>query len=186
MDSEELIIIKSIQNGRSQEFGWLYDAYIAKIYNFIYYRTYHKQTAEDLTSLTFTKAYVNIQSFSPQLGAFSAWIHRIARNNVIDYYRTVKPTSDITNAFDLSSSDNVERGVDTLLKLEKVKQYLDTLPSEHKDLVIMRVWDELNYKEIAQILNKSEASLKVSFSRIVAKMHKEMAIMAAIIFLILR
>lgn len=182
MESEELIV-KRCQQGQPHEFGQLYDAYIAKIYNFIYYRTHHRQTAEDLTSLTFTKAFVNIHSFSPEYGTFSAWLHRIARNNVIDHYRTFKPMDDITNAFDLSSKDDIERDVDTLLKIEKIKEYLQTLPSEHKDLVIMRVWDQLSYKEISEILGKSEASLKVSFSRIMAKMHNEMAIVILLLIL---
>jgi RNA polymerase sigma-70 factor (ECF subfamily) len=181
----EPIIIQNCQKGDLQAFGVLYDAYVRKIYNFIYFRTHHKETAEDLTQITFTKAMVNIKSFNPDVGTFSAWVHRIARNNVIDHYRTHKSTSDIQDAFDLSGKDNVERDVDTVMKLEKVKEYLSGLPSDKRDIVIMRVWDNLSYREISEIVGKSEAACKVSFSRVMHKMQQDSAFAVAIILIFL-
>ncbi|MBI3952529.1 MAG: RNA polymerase sigma factor [Candidatus Doudnabacteria bacterium] len=183
MEQQELSAIASCQQGQLHAFSILYDAYVKRIYNFIYYRTHHKETAEDLTSLTFTKALTNIQSFDPSVGAFSSWIHRIARNSVIDHYRTNKSTKDIFDAFDLASNSNVERDVDTAMKLEKVNGYLALLPKEQRELVIMRVWDSLSYREIGEIMGKSEASCKVSFSRIMHKLQAE-AIFALIMLII--
>lgn len=181
----ELIVIQSCQQGDLQAFSVLYDAYVGKIYNFIYFRTHHKETAEDLTQITFTKAIANIKSFNADVGTFSAWIHRIARNNVIDHYRTFKFTSDILDAFDLSTNQNIERDVDTVMKLEKVKDYLSKLSSDQRDIVIMRVWDNLSYREISQIIGKSEAACKVSFSRIMHKMQQDSAFAAALILIFL-
>ncbi|MBI4363758.1 MAG: sigma-70 family RNA polymerase sigma factor [Candidatus Doudnabacteria bacterium] len=172
MENENLAI-QSCQRGDLQAFGILYDSYVLKIYNFIYYRTHHKETAEDLTSVTFTKALSNINSFNFDAGTFSAWLHRIARNTVIDHYRTFKSTTDILDGFDLAGHANVERDVDTAMKLEKVQDYLSQLPSQQRDIVIMRVWDNLSYREIGAILGKSEASCKVSFSRIMHKLQQE-------------
>ena len=166
-------LVERVQKGDPVAFGALYDEYVKKIYDFIYFRTYHKETAEDLTSITFTKAYQKIGSFSGSKGNFGSWLYRIARNTVIDHYRTHKSTSDILEAYDLSDRTNIEIDFDVQDKLRKVQQYLSGLNPEQRELVIMRVWDGLSYKEISEIMGKSEDALKVSFSRIMAKMKKE-------------
>ena len=82
-------ILREYQAGNLEHFGEIYDVYIKKIYNFIYYKTHHKETAEDLTSETFRKALSNIKSFDTHR-AFSSWLYRIAQNTVIDHYRTYR------------------------------------------------------------------------------------------------
>jgi RNA polymerase sigma factor (sigma-70 family) len=171
MQSEQQLIQKFI-SGDQLAFGELYDLYVEKIYNFIYYRTLHKETAEDLTSLVFTKVLENIDSFNAEKGRFSTWLYQIARNTVIDHYRAFKPSEDIENAFDLASNSNVERDADVRLSLEKVEKYLKELPKEAREIIIMRVWDGLSYKEISAITGKSEASLKMLFSRSVTKLQQ--------------
>ena len=172
--TEQEAIIK-IRNGDQESFAVLYDLYIQKIYRFIYYRTHHKQTAEDLTSLVFTKAYSKFESFDPK-ASFATWMYRIARNTVIDHYRTNKGVVDIEEAFNLESQDNIEADYEVKEKLTKARRYLDSLPEEQRDLIIMRLWDGLGYDEIAQITGKKEASLRVAFSRAVSKMQKEIVL----------
>ncbi|MBI4054176.1 MAG: RNA polymerase sigma factor [Candidatus Doudnabacteria bacterium] len=163
--------VQECQNGNLSAFGDLYDAYIRKIYAFVYYRTHHKQTAEDLTSRVFIKALENISSYSSAKGTFSTWLYRIARNQVIDHYRTVRTSADIADAFDLAGKDNVERDLDVKIELEKVSRLLSELTPEQRDLVIMRVWDGLSYREISHVLGKSEDALKMSFSRVIGKLR---------------
>jgi RNA polymerase sigma-70 factor, ECF subfamily len=165
--------VSDAQKGDLASFGIVYDHFIQKIYDYIYYRTRHKQIAEDLASLTFTKALNNINDYSPNKGELSAWLYRIARNSLIDYYRTSRSTSDINDAFELGTESNFASDLDSQAKLDEVKAYLNQLPKEHRDLVVMRVWDNLSYAEIAQITGKSEASLKMSVSRILTKLRSE-------------
>ncbi|GAC1413566.1 MAG: sigma-70 family RNA polymerase sigma factor [Candidatus Doudnabacteria bacterium] len=166
-----------------QSFNELYDLYITKIYNFIYYRTHHKQTSEDLTSKTFIKAWENLHQFDEEKAKFSSWLYSIARNNVIDHYRREKSHWDLDLILDLSSGENVEDNTALKLQLEKVKEYLKELPDEQRDIVIMRAWDDLSYKEIAEILNKSEASCKMSFYRTLEKIQQHFPIAAAAMLL---
>lgn len=184
MDNEQDIIILC-QQGDLERFGWLYDKYIKKIYDFIYFKTTHKETAEDLTSLTFFKALENIKTFDTNKGAFSAWLYQIARNTVIDFYRTKKENVDIDDIWDLAGNENVERDIDTKAKLQAVEKYLAKLKSEQREIIIMRVWSELTYAEIAEVLGKSEASCKMSFSRAIAVLRKEMPLELLISFLLL-
>src|SRR3990167_9293693 len=79
MEDESSYVTKC-QAGDTVAFGVLYDYYIDKIYRFVYYKTFVKEVAEDITSDVFHKALVKINSFDSSKGVFSAWLYRIARN----------------------------------------------------------------------------------------------------------
>ncbi len=155
-------------------FGKLYDEYIKKIFNFIYYKTHHKETAEDLTSETFIKALNNLDSFNENKGSFSTWIYQIARNTVIDFYRTQKHYVNIDDIWDLSKEEDILRDLDTVKKLEDIKEYLKTLKNEQREIVILRVWEGMSYKEISEAMGKSEASCKMAFSRTIKILREQM------------
>src|SRR5207244_578193 len=120
----------------TQSFAVLYDAYVNKIYDYIFYRTGHKELSEDLTSAAFIKAVQKIKSFDSGKGSFSAWIYRIARNTLFDHYRTRKESENIENAFDLKSKDNIEKEFEAQERLKEVLDYLKNLSAEQRDIVI--------------------------------------------------
>ena len=153
------------------QFGQLYDQHVRKIYNYIYYRVHHKETAEDLTGTTFMKALENFQSFNPDKGNFSMWIYRIAKNTLIDHYRSLKTNLNIDDIWDVSSNTEIPKDIDTQMQLEKIQKYLRTLKPVQRDIIIMRLWDGLSYSEIADILGKTEASCKMTFSRAIAEIR---------------
>lgn len=175
-------IIKKCQTGDNKDFVYIYDSYINKIYKFIYYKTNHTETAEDLTSKVFFKALKNISKFDPETN-FNSWIYRIARNIVIDYYRLKKEESNIDDFYDLDDGEDIEIDFDNKRKIEEVKKYLSNLKTEQREIIILRVWEGLSYKEIAEITGKSEESLKMMFSRVIKKLRKELPF--ALIILIL-
>ncbi len=186
MANSEQGIIQSCQNGNLEDFSQLYDKYIKMIYNFVYFRTHHKETAEDLTSLAFTKTLEKINSFNYKKGTFSSWLYRIARNTVIDHYRTQKMETNIDDIWDLGSNDDLPRDIETKEKLKKVQEYLNKLQPEQRDLIIMRVWDGLSYKEISEITKKSEAGLKMMFSRAMTKLRKDQALALILLLLLFK
>jgi len=174
METSEQKIIKRCQEKDLTEFGKLYDRYIKKIYDFVYYKTHHKETAEDLVSQIFVKALENINNYNINKGSFSSWLYRIARNRVIDHYRTKKNELDICDVWDLQAEETIERDIDTKQQLEKVQQYLKKLKAEQRDIILLRVWQGLSYQEIAEITEKSQASCKMMFCRTIAKLRQEM------------
>ncbi|MDP3899821.1 MAG: RNA polymerase sigma factor [bacterium] len=182
MESDELQIVSACQKGNIEQFGKLYDRYIRKIYDFIYYKTSHQQTAEDLTSIVFMKALEKIRTFDKHTN-FSAWLYRIARNTVIDHYRTQKFGVNIDDVWDLSSNDNLDINFDSREKLKEVKKYLGNLKSEQRDVIIMRVWQEMSYSEISAVIGKSESSCKMTFSRAIRELRQEMPLALFIMFI---
>jgi RNA polymerase sigma-70 factor (ECF subfamily) len=182
MDNESQII-ESIKNGNLNDFSLLYDAYLDKIYRYIFFKTRQKETAEDITSDVFIKALSKIRTFDSSKASFSVWIYRIARNSVIDHYRSRKETVNIEDAWDLASDDNVEKDVQTNLSLKQVEEYIKKLKPEQRDLVVLRVWQDLSYKEISEIMGKDENNLRVSFGRIVSTMKKELGVGALLLLI---
>jgi RNA polymerase sigma-70 factor (ECF subfamily) len=149
----------------------LYEEYLPKIYRYVYYRVHHKQTAEDLTSTVFLKAASNFDKFKAG-SLFGPWIYQIARNTLIDYSRTKKVTWDLDEAMGVASSEDLLLKTDITLKVQVVKETLNQLNPLAKEVVMMRVWDELSHKEIAQILGISEDNSKVLFSRAAMNLKK--------------
>ena len=172
--SQTNALLAEFQGGNKEAFGKLYELYIRPIYNFVYYKTHHRETAEDITSQVFMKAYRAATSFEPEKGTFQAWLYQIARHAVIDHYRAARPTKDIEDVWDLSGKENIVRDTDNKILLEKVEKYLREFSPEQRDIIILRVWQELSYAEIAEVVGKSEASCKMSFSRSMKKLHEAM------------
>lgn len=170
------------KNGEIDDFGIIYDKYVRRIYDFIYFKTHHKETAEDLCSKTFMKCLENIKNYDSLRGTLSSWIYRIATNTVIDHYRTQKITYDINDAWDVASSEDILMDVENKDKFKEVEKFLKTLKAEQRDIVMLRIWSGLSYKEIAEISNKSEDNCKMIFSRAIGKIRKEVLIAFLIMF----
>ena len=188
-NEEDGKLVRACQAGNAEAFGRLYDGHVRKIYDFIYYRTHHRETAEDLTGDVFMKAFAALPGFDAEKGSFSSWIYRIARNRVIDHYRTIKHADDIADVWDvLRSGEDVNRDAETRELLRAAEKLVAQLPPVQRDVVIMRAWDQLSYVEIAEILGKSEAACKMSFSRAVASLRPQapLALLLAILLTPLR
>lgn len=184
MENDDKALLGQYRAGDREAFGRLYDRYIGKIYRFVYYKTHHRETAEDLVSRIFTKALEKIGGFDADKGTFQAWLYAIARNTVIDHYRTSRGETGIEDVWDLTGNEDAERDMDAKMKLEKVGQYLARLKSAHRDILIMRLWQGLSHAEIAAALDTSEASVKMTYSRAVNKLRREMPLDIFLLFLL--
>jgi len=167
-------LILRCQQGDAEAFGGIYDLYVRKIHDFIYYKVHHRETAQDLTSDTFMKALGGLDRFDAGKGSISSWLYRIARNTVIDHYRTKKEYAAIDDAWDIPAGGGVEADIDALARIDRVRQQLRVLPPDQRDIVIMRVWQELSYREIAEIVGKSEDNCKMIFCRAAKKLRETM------------
>ncbi len=167
-----------------QNFAELYDQHVAEVYKFIYFKVLHKETAEDLTSTTFLKALESFSKFDGKKAKFKTWVFRIARNTVIDHYRTAKQVSNIEDAWGLSNDEDVVQDLKIAEKYQKVRDYMEMLTAEQREIVLLRVWQGYKFQEIAEIVDKSEGACKVMFKRVIDKMQADFAQLVVLLMLI--
>lgn len=160
----ELQLVKRAIKGDSSAFGSLYDAYQPKIYRFILIKVSHREEAEDLTHQVFLSAWQNMKSYKSLGFPFSSWLYQIARNKVIDYYRTSKQTVDLEEADEIyfsTTHEEVNLTVDMSLQMEDVMAAIRQLKQVYQDVIIMRFVEELSPKEVAKALGKTEGAVKL-------------------------
>lgn len=179
-------IIDRCQQGQTHDFAQLYDSYFTAIYRFIYYKTMHQQTAEDLTSQTFLKALDKIKSFNEQQGSFSSWLYQIARHNVIDHYRkqATATTASLETIWDVDDRSDLSQEVDDRLALNKVKKYLQNLNSQQRQILIMRLWDNLDYQQISELTGQTPANCRQLVCRGLQKIQENVMMTVGLIIII--
>jgi RNA polymerase sigma-70 factor (ECF subfamily) len=173
-------------NAENNSFAEVYDAHAEEIYDFLYYKTFDRYAAEDLTSTTFMKALEHFPRFQKEQGAsVKSWLYRIARNCAIDYYRTQKKDLHIDESWDIATKGSLSEETETKIALEKILTELQKLPEQDRELLILRLWQGLSFKEISVIMEKSEASLKMASSRALQKLKKSLPLLSLILFSLL-
>lgn len=174
MNEEELIY--KAQQGDGEAYGALYDLHFTKIYRFIFLKVRQKHDAEDLSHQVFLSAWKNIGNFSFQGFPFSSWLYRIARNAVIDFYRTSKDHVDIEVVSEdkLGFSEDLEKGLETALAIEEVASVLQELTEDEQNVIIMKFVNELSNKEIAEALKKTEGAIRVIQHRALKQLRERL------------
>ncbi len=179
MDSHEYARIAACQSGRLEEFDPLYLAHVDSIYRYLLRRTLSTSVAEDLTSTVFLKALEGIRSFDPTKGELRTWLYRIARNTLIDHYRSfARKTIDIESVWDMPSDEVASLHAEQSIDAASLHKALATLRPEQKEIVMLRIWEGLSYKEIAEITGKTEGNAKMIFSRTIAELKTKMPALA--------
>ncbi len=158
----EAELVQRAVSGDSEAFATLYDRYIEAIYRFVFFRVSEEQTAEDLTSHIFLKAWDNLSSYQFRGLPFRAWLFRIARNSVIDYYRTFKETTPLEpNAVtepDLAAE--VDSKVERQLQAEEIRLALRQLTEDQRQVLTLRFIEGLSTGEVAKILGKRQGAIR--------------------------
>ncbi|TAF76347.1 MAG: sigma-70 family RNA polymerase sigma factor [Bacteroidetes bacterium] len=153
-------------------FEVLYERYFSKIYLFIYHKINEKETSADITANVFLKAIENIQNYKPQGLPFSAWLYRIATNEVFQFFKKSK-----NQRFILIDEHFIDTMIEEskLLELEEIYTQLEklitTLDYEEVDLIELRFKEKKSFKEIAFIKNKSETACRTQIWRILEKLR---------------
>lgn len=166
-------------------FGRLYDAYFDRIFNYVLYRTGNVQQAEDITAQTFFNAMKNLWKFRYRGISISAWLYRIATNEVNGYYRKQKRRffTDISSHTEelpdeMNQPDKELEEAEEALNAKKMFHILHQCIQEMKPIeqtiVTLRFFNRKSFSEIAEILGKREATLRVRNSRILKKLKTQL------------
>ena len=157
------ILVASYINGNERSLETLIGRHKQKIYSFIYSKVLDRETAEDIFQNAFIKIINTLKAGRyNEEGKFVSWAMRIAHNLVMDHFRKTsrKPLFKNTDSFDIfsvisDSSLNIEK---QLIKEQihfDVRKVVDELPSEQKEVLIMRIYKDMSFKEIAENTNTS-------------------------------
>lgn len=166
-------LVKKAKSGDSEAFGLIYDHYLDRIYRFIFLKVSNKEEAEDLSQQVFMKAWEAMVRFEDEGLPFASWLYRIARNLVIDFYRTRKSVVSLEeNILDelMSDQEDIEESVIRSQSQERIMEALKQLSDEQKDVIILRFVDDLSYREIARITQKNQAALRILHHRALKKL----------------
>ncbi len=160
----------------SEAFGQLYERYVDKIYSYIYYRTSNNHDAEDLTARVFFRAMQHIGDYEDQGLPFSAWLYRIARNLLANWYRdqSKRQMTSLESIAQLHVVENPELatqlGEDRQALLEAVRR----LPPDRQELLILKYVEHLSNAEIGQILGRSEGAVKSLYHRTLISLRDDL------------
>ena len=160
--ANERQLVLQAQDGNSEAFGQLYDAYMERIYRFVYFRVEDQQTAEDITSQVFLKAWSNLDRFQFSRTPYLAWLYTIAHNAVIDHYRTRKVTTALDDV-QLSQPDHselVEHEIDLTVEMKSVKTALQALTDDQQKVLTLKFIEGMSNNEIARHLGKREGAIR--------------------------
>ncbi|MBI2515030.1 sigma-70 family RNA polymerase sigma factor [Candidatus Wolfebacteria bacterium] len=175
LDGEKNLIKHAIK-GEAQAFGLLYDHYQPQIYRFIYLKVGLREEAEDLTHQVFLQGFEKIIEYRFEGFPFSSWLYRIARNEIIDYYRTKKIHIDleevVNNELEETGDDDLSKIIDQNLDLARVEEALRCLNQIEQDIVILRFVEELSPDEVARILEKKPENVRLLQHRAIQKLKK--------------
>ena len=181
-NQEDAQLIKLFLENNNSGFNRLVLKYQDQIHNLCLRFLGEREEALDCAQETFVKVYRSLKSFKGK-AAFSTWLYQIARNTVIDHYRTSRSEIDIQDVWDLSSDTDIAKDAEIKDQLETVEKYLNQLDSNQREIIILRVWEQMSYKEIAEIVGKSEAGCKMMFLRSIEKLRLTIPLAVYLLFL---
>ncbi len=177
---DEKTMEKGVKKRDKEAFIWAYDNYIDDIYRFIYFKIGSIEEAKDITSKVFLKTWEYIQRNKLESRTtLKALIYKIARNSIIDHYRSIKTEKiaiDNEN-FPIDIEDgkqNIGRQAEINSDMEAVQKNLTKLKDEYKEVLVLRYINELSFKEIAKITGKSKTNLRVLSHRALKSLRELM------------
>lgn len=171
MPDEQLkdeVILRRASQGDREAFGMLYERYIDRIYNYVYYRTGNVHDAEDLTARVFQRAMNHIHNYTDRGVPFSAWLYRIAHNLVANWHRDRSRRQEIPLS-DMpvlpSRGDHPEKTLVQGEAQESLLRLIRRLPAERQQLLILKFVEHLSNAEIGAIMGRSEGAVKSLYHR---------------------
>jgi RNA polymerase sigma-70 factor (ECF subfamily) len=182
LDQEKLLVEQA--KGDIEAFGKLYDIYYPRIFGYIIKRTAGIDAALDITSEVFFKALKNLQQFQWRGVPFSAWLYRIANNEVANYYRgnghQQHELDIISNSIDFSEPSSESEFIVAETELARKQQFLElhihisSLAMKYQEVITLRYFEGKLIYEIAEILGKREGTVKSLLHRGLKKLRKIM------------
>jgi RNA polymerase sigma-70 factor (ECF subfamily) len=169
-------IVEKIGSSAAESFAVFYEQYLPKVYRYINYRISDVQTAEDLTSVVFEKALNKFKSYDSRKAGFSTWIFTIARNTLIDHFRSSRQAQTVgleAVAENPSPLISPEDEADRAEEIRLLNSCLARLSGPEKEIISLKFGAEMTNRQIAGVLSLTESNVGVILYRAVRKLRDD-------------
>lgn len=174
MDDQELVELAKTDK---EAFGEIYERYIKKIYNYIYYRTSNQQDAEDLTAKVFSRALSHIENYVDRGVPFQAWLYRIAHNLVANFHRD-RSRRKIISLDDYIvhtlQSDAPDKKAEVSEQKDFLMEAIHRLPADRQQLIVLKFIEQKSNAEIGEIMDRTEGAVKSLYHRTLLALRDEL------------
>lgn len=159
---QEQDLVQRARKGDHEAFARLYEDHFDKIYRYMVLKIGNSAEAEDMTQQVFIKAYESIGSYRWQGIPFSAWLFRIAHNQMVDFVRkqSKKPWVPLDESLPIMSDSDPEHDVEVKMDMEKVVTASKQLTKAQQEVISLRFAGGLSITEAAKTMRKSEGAIK--------------------------
>jgi RNA polymerase sigma-70 factor, ECF subfamily len=176
-ENKELIekLVDGVKDGDHEAFSKLYDIFADHVYKYVYYRV-KSDDAQDIVEIVFLKIWENINKYNPKKGIFASWVFRIAHNLIIDHYRSFKDKEYEELKIDIPTYDrehNPIKSTEKALNNVYLKRAISKLKVAYRDIIVYKFINEFSNFEIAELMGKSEGSLRILQHRALKALQKE-------------
>jgi RNA polymerase sigma-70 factor (ECF subfamily) len=160
-------------------FGLLYEQYVDKIYNYVYYRTGNHHDAEDLTAKVFYQALNHIPRYVQRGAPFSSWLYRIAHNLVANWHRDHSRRKVISldqlAVVGSQGEDGPFQQVAYSERRDALLAAIRRLPADRQQLLILKFVERMPNARIGQIMGRSEGAIKSLYHRTLVALRQDLA-----------
>ncbi|MBI2329358.1 MAG: sigma-70 family RNA polymerase sigma factor [Chloroflexi bacterium] len=174
MQNEENLVRRARQRDQ-KAFAELYEEHFDKVYRYVALRIGDRTEAEDMTQQVFLKALQSVSSFQWKGIPFTAWLFRIAHNQVVDYLR--KKTRQAAIIFDeslVSRDSNPQLLAEHHQDIEQLLLATKRLTESQRQVISLRFASELSIAQVAQIMGKSQGAVKALQHSAIVALRKEL------------
>lgn len=158
------ILMRLAKSGDTEAFGRLYELYFAPVFRYIYFRVKNKEEANDLAQTVFLKIFRSISNFSEQNKSPLAYFFTVARNTVIDHWRTKREVLlDNSESVFEQIPDKANNPLELVEKEEisqAVRRAIKQLTDDQQEVMVLKFINEMPNKEIAALLGKTEEAVR--------------------------
>lgn len=150
----------------------VYQDNMPRIYNYFRYRLQNDQVAEDLTAVTFEKAWRQRSRYQKKRATMTTWLFAIAKNVAIDYLRRSKPEVAVDESIP-ANTQPLEDRVQQKENLDQLATLLDGLSEREAEIIALKYGAGLTNREIARVTNLSSANIGIILFRTVRQLHRQ-------------
>jgi RNA polymerase sigma-70 factor (ECF subfamily) len=176
---DEQSLVRRAQAQDRDAFAELYEAYFDKIYRYIVLKIGDRTEAEDMTQQVFLKALKSLSTYKWKDVPFSAWLYRIAHNQVVDHFRksSRQQSCELTEAITPDDPDeNPQHQTELKVDIEQLVQATRHLTKAQQEVIALRFSSDLPVTEVARIMGKSEGAVKALQHSAVVALRKIMVV----------